>query len=132
MMLRGQVHHFFTKVSSFNPQSFGLSHFVFDSSASRACLSKSRNANKEVLNDIGNGLKSENPYFKDLHHFGISVQQGGLTADANVVPRMVDQPPVMAMTVCAVMNCRWTGVMSLQVTTTHGSILDVNMNSEKM
>jgi hypothetical protein len=43
---------------------------------------------------------------------------------------MVDQPPHMAMSVCAVMNCRWTGVMSLQVTTTNGSISDVKMNLE--
>jgi hypothetical protein len=43
---------------------------------------------------------------------------------------MVDQPPRMAMSVCAVMNCRWTGVMSLQVTTTNGSLSDVKMNSE--
>ncbi len=35
---------------------------------------------------------------------------------------MVDQPPCMSMSVCAVMNCRQTGVMSLQVTTTNGSI----------
>jgi hypothetical protein len=49
--LSGQVHHFFTRVSSSNPQSCGLSYFVFDSSASRECLSKSRNVNKELLND---------------------------------------------------------------------------------
>ncbi len=45
---------------------------------------------------------------------------------------MVDQPPCMAMSVCAVMNCRWAGVMSLQVTTTNGSISDVKMNSEHL
>ncbi len=82
------------------------------------------------MNDIGNGLKNENPYCKDLQQLGIRVQRGGLTADANVVPRMVDQPPRMAMSVCAVMNCRRTGVMSFQVTTTNGSISDVKMNSE--
>jgi hypothetical protein len=54
------------------------------------------------------------------------------SADANVVRRMVDQPLHMAMTVCAGMNCRWTGVMSLQVTTTNGSISDVKINSEKV
>jgi hypothetical protein len=43
---------------------------------------------------------------------------------------MVDQPPRMAMSICAVMNCQWTGVMSLQVTTTNGSISDVKMNLE--
>ncbi len=84
------------------------------------------------MNDIANGLKSENPYCNDLHHLGIRVRQGGLTADANVVTRMVNQPPRMSMSVCAVMNCRQTGVMSLQVTTTNGSISDVKMNSEKV
>jgi hypothetical protein len=43
---------------------------------------------------------------------------------------MVDEPPRMAMSVCAVMNCRRTGVMSLQVTTTNGSISVVKMNLE--
>jgi hypothetical protein len=130
--LSGRVHHFFTRVSSSNPQSCGLSYFVFDSSASCSCLSESGNVDKKVLNVIANGLKSENPYCNDLHHLGISVQQGGLTVDANVVPRMVNQSPRMSMSVCAVMNCRQTGVMSLQVTTTNGSISDVKMNSEKV
>ncbi len=93
-------------------------------------MSKSGNVDKELLNDIGNGLKNENPYCKDLQQLGIRVHQGGLTADANMIPRMVDQPPHMEMSVCAVMNCRWTGVMSLQVTTTNGSISDTKMNLE--
>jgi hypothetical protein len=38
----------------------------------------------------------------------------------------------MSMSVCAGLNCRQTGVMSLQVTTTDGSISDVKMNSEKV
>ena len=59
VMLSGRVHHFFTRVSSSNPQSCGLSYFVFDSSASCACLSKSGNVDEELLNDIGNGLKNE-------------------------------------------------------------------------
>jgi hypothetical protein len=71
--LSGQVHHFFTRVSSSYPQSCGLSYFVFDSSASCACLSKSGHVDKKVLNVIANGLKSENPYCNDLHHFRISV-----------------------------------------------------------
>jgi hypothetical protein len=83
--LSGGVHHFFTRLSSSNPQSCGLSYFVFDSSASRACLSESGNVDEKELNDIANGLKSENPYCNNLHHLGISVWQGGLKANANVV-----------------------------------------------
>jgi hypothetical protein len=49
-----------------------------------------------------------------------------------VVPKLVNQPPRMSMSVCAVMNCRQTGVMSLQVITTNGSISDVKMNLEKV
>ncbi len=105
MMLSGRVHHIFTRVSSSNLQSCGLLHFVFDSLAPRTCLSESGNVDKELLNDIGNGLKNENPYCKDLQQLGIRVRQGGPTADANVVPRMVDQLPCMAMSVYAVMNC---------------------------
>jgi hypothetical protein len=73
VMLSGRVHHFFTRVSSSNLQSCGLSYFVFDSSASRACSSESENVNKIVLNDIADGLKSENQYCNDSHHLGISV-----------------------------------------------------------
>jgi hypothetical protein len=81
-------------------QSCGLSYFVFDSSASCACSFESGNFDKKVLNDIANRLKSENPYCNNLHHLGISVRQGGLTADANVVSSMVNQPPRMSMSVC--------------------------------
>ncbi len=52
LTLSGRVHHFFTMVSSSNLQSCGLSYFVFDSSASRACLSESGNVDEELLNDI--------------------------------------------------------------------------------
>ncbi len=45
---------------------------------------------------------------------------------------MVNLPPHMSMSVCAVMNCRQIGVMSLQVTTTNGSISDVKMNLKKV
>jgi hypothetical protein len=60
--------------------------------------------------DIANGLKSETLYCNNLHHLGIRVQQGGLTADANVFPRMVNLPPHMSLSVCAVMNCRQSSV----------------------
>jgi hypothetical protein len=129
VMLSGRVHHFFTRVSSSNPHSCGLSYFVFDSSASCTCPSESRNIVEKVLNDIANGLKSENPYCIDLHHLWISVGQGDLTANANVVSRMVNQPPHISMSVCASVNCRQTGVTSLHGTITNGSISDVKMNS---
>ncbi len=116
----------------FQPAKLWIIILCFWSSASRACSSESGNVDKKVLNDIANGLKKENPYCNDLHHLGISVRQGGLTADANVVHRIINQPPYMSMSVCAVMTCRQTGVMSLQVTTTNGSISDVKMNSEKV
>ncbi len=73
MMLSGRVHYFFTRVSSSNPQSCRLSHFVIVSSASHACLSESGNVYKKVLNDIADGLTSENRYCNNLHHLGISV-----------------------------------------------------------
>jgi hypothetical protein len=85
---------------------------------------------KKLLNDIADGLNHENPYCIDLCHLGLSVQQGGLTADANAIPWVIDQPAHMTMSVCAVLNCRQTGVASLQVTTTNGSISDVKMNLE--
>ncbi len=48
-------------------------HFFFDSLASPACLSESENRDEELLNVIGNGLKNENPYCKDLQQLGIRV-----------------------------------------------------------
>jgi hypothetical protein len=99
VMLSGQVHHFFTRVSSSNLQSCVLRYFVFDCSASCSCLSKSGNIEK-VLNDIANGLKSENPYCNNLHHRGISVRQGSLTVNVSVIPRMVNQPLHMSMSMC--------------------------------
>jgi hypothetical protein len=70
---------------------------------------------------IGNSLvyqHRKNPNYQDLW-------------TANVVRRMVNQPPCMSMSVCAVLNCRQTGVISLQVTTTNGSISNVKINLEK-
>ncbi len=72
-MLSGQVHHFYTRVSGSNPQSRVLSYFVLGSLVSRECLSESGNVDEELLNDIGNGLKNENPYCKDLQQLGIRV-----------------------------------------------------------
>ncbi len=71
-------------------------------------------------------------HIASFQQLGICVQQGGLTADANAVPRMVNQPPRMSMSVCAVMNCKQIGVMPLQVTTTNDSISDVKINSENV
>jgi hypothetical protein len=73
VMLSGRVHHFFTRVSSSNPQSCGLSYSVFDTSASCAYSSESGNVNKKLLNDIAYGLKSKNTYCNDLHHLEIGV-----------------------------------------------------------
>ncbi len=70
MMLSGRVHYFFTRVSSSNPQSCGLSYFVFDSLASRACLSESGNVDEELLNDIGNGLKNETHIARIYNNLG--------------------------------------------------------------
>ncbi len=50
---------FLYKGIQFQPAKLWIIIFVFDSSASRACLSKSGNVDKKVLNDIANGLKSE-------------------------------------------------------------------------
>jgi hypothetical protein len=128
--LSGRVHHFFLKVSSSNPQSCGLSYFIFDNSAARLCSSEAGNVNKNILNIIANGLKRENPYCKDLQNLGMRVREGILIPDANVFPRMADQPAWKSMTILSVMNCRWTGTTTLQVTTTDGSISNVSIDSE--
>jgi hypothetical protein len=130
VILSGGVHHFFIKVSSSSPQSCGLSYFIFDNSA--ACLSslEAGIVNEEVLNIIANGLQRENRYCKELQNLGIRVREGSLIPDANVVPTMVDQPAHKPLTKLSVMNCRRTGSMTLQVTTTDGSISNVSMDSD--
>jgi hypothetical protein len=65
VMLDGQVYQFFTRVSNSNPRICLIIIFVFDSSASRACLSQSGNANKKLLNDIADRIKCENQYCID-------------------------------------------------------------------
>ena len=86
--------------------------------------------NEEVLNVIANGLKRENRYCKELQNLGIRVRDGSLIPDASVVPTMVDQPANKSLTILSVMNCRRTGTMTLQVTTTDGSISNVSMESD--
>jgi hypothetical protein len=108
--------------SSINTHIFGLS-YLFDIPASHTLSPESRNVNRQTLNDITKGLKRENPHCMELHQLGLSVQQGVLLAGVNLIPRMVDQSAFR--TIYAGMNCRKTGVTTLNMTTTNGSILDV-------
>jgi hypothetical protein len=128
--LSGRVHRFFLKVSSSNPQSCGLSYFIFENSAARLWSSEAGNVNENVLNIIANGLKRENPYYKDLQNLGMRVHEGILIPDDNVFPRMADQPAQKSITILSVMNCRQTGITTLQVTMTDGSISNVSMDYE--
>jgi hypothetical protein len=106
--------------SSNNTHSCRLSYFILDNSASHALSPQSRNVNKQTSNDIAEGLKHENPYCMELRQSGLSVGQGVLSAGINVIPRMVDQSAFR--TIHVVTNYRQTGVTTLNVTTTNGSI----------
>ena len=129
--LTGRIVHFIRNINSTNKNSCGMPHFVFDTSASRACSSECGNLKEEVLEILSKGLKAENPICKELKQIGIDAQWGDISGCVNLIPTMVNQPTEKAKTrVFAVLNSRRSDNMSLQVTTKSGSVSDVKMNSK--
>ena len=129
--LTGRIVHFIRNINSTNKNSCGMPHFVFDTSASRACSSECGNLKEEVLEILSKGLKAENPICKELKQIGIDAQRGDISGCVNLIPTMVNQPTEKAKTrVFAVLNSRRSDNMSLQVTTKSGSVSDVKMNSK--
>jgi hypothetical protein len=58
--LNGRVHNFMRTASSNNTQNCGLSYFIFDKKASRACSSECENVDRDLFKIIVDGLKQEN------------------------------------------------------------------------
>ncbi len=82
----------------------------------------------QILSDICQGIRNENPYCIDLHFLGVEAR--ACAEGINVIPRMVDQ--VQHFDVCSVVNNRQTDATSLRVRTHTNSVSDTNMDSEKV
>ncbi len=122
VFMNGRVHHYM-KIASSTSQNCGISYFIFDDIASLAGSADAQNVDPEILKEICEGLKNENPYCADLRFIGVEARAHaeGIT----IIPRMVDQ--VQQFDVCSVVNNRQTGTMTLQVRTHTNSVSDVNM-----
>ena len=110
VFMNGRVHHYM-KIASSTSQNCGISYFIFDDIASLAGSADAQNVDPDILKEICNGLKDENPYCADLRFLGVEARARaeGIT----VIPRMVDQ--VQHFDVCSVVNNRQTGEKKLQV-----------------
>ena len=63
--MNGRVHHYMRLASS-TSQNCGMSYFIFDDIASLAGSADAQNVDPEILKEICEGLKNENPYCADL------------------------------------------------------------------
>jgi hypothetical protein len=95
------------RLASSTSQNCGMSYFIFDDIASLAGSADAQNVDPEILKEIWEGLKNENPYCPDLRF--ISVEARARAEGITVIPRMVDQ--VQHFDVCSVVNNRQTGEM---------------------
>ena len=101
---------------------------MFDDIASLAGSADARDVNPQILLDICEGLRDENPYCIELHFLGAEARERA--EGIVVVPRMTNEPTYFD--VCSVMNNRQTGDMKLQVETHLHSVSDVSLDSEKV
>jgi hypothetical protein len=127
VFMNGCVHHYMRSASN-TSQNCGLSYFIFDDIASMAYSADCLNVDPEILTNICESLRNENPYCIELRFLGVEAQQ---RAEGNVViPRMIDQ--LWHFDVCSVVNNRQTGEMILHVQTHGYSVSHVNLDSEKV
>jgi hypothetical protein len=88
VFMKGHVHHYM-RLASISSQNCGMSYFIFDGIASLAGSADAQNVDPEILKEICEGLKNENPYCADLRFIGVEARARaeGIT----IIPRMVDQ-----------------------------------------
>jgi len=105
-----------------------MSYVIFDDIASLAESADAQNVDPEILKEICEGLKNEDPYCTDLCFIGVEARARaeGIT----VIPRMVDQ--VQHFDICSVVNKRQTGEMKLQVRTHTNSVSDISINCKEV
>ncbi len=98
--------------------------------ASLAGSADARDVNPQILLDICQGLRDENPYCIQLRFFGADAREHA--EGIAVVPRMPDQLSHTHFDVCSVMNNRQTGKMRLQIETYNKRVSDICLDSEKV
>jgi len=72
VFINGRVHHYMRLASS-TSQNCGMSSFIFDDIASLAGSVDAQNVDPEILKEICEGLKNENPYCADLRFIAMFV-----------------------------------------------------------
>ena len=127
VFLNGRVHHYLRAATS-TDLSMGITYFIFDQIASLAISANARNVNAEILEQIGSGLRTLNPYCQELRMLGAEARA---RADGNaVIPRMPNQKD--HWTVCAVVNNRQNGSMVIQMQTRNNNISSIAMDSPQV
>jgi len=88
VFMNGHVHHSYMRIASSTSQNCGISYFIFDDIAPLAGSADAQNVDPEILKEICEGLKNENPYCADLRFIGVEARARaeGIT----VIHRMVD------------------------------------------
>ena len=95
--MNGRVHHYM-KIASSTSQNCGISYFIFDDIASLAGSADARNVDPDILKDICNGLKDENPYCTDLRFIGVEARA---RAEGQQDPALPSSRPTTTKTTAA-------------------------------
>ena len=85
--MSGRVHHYM-KIASSTAQNCGISYFISDDIAPPAGSADAQDVNPQILLDICEGIREENPYCNELHFLGAAAQER--TEGIAVIPRMPD------------------------------------------
>jgi len=127
VFINGRVHHYM-KIASSTSQNCGISYFVFDDIASLAGSADAQDVDPQILYDICQGLRDENPLCAELRFLGADARERA--ESISVIPRMPNQMSHSHFDVCSVMNNRQTGEMRLQVETQNHRVSDVCLDSD--
>lgn len=132
--LNGRVYHFLPRTTNNGTDpSCGLSYFLFDNSSALAASGTEREIDTEMLLHLGEELKKNNPYCRELHYLGMEAtsRQLGPNRNTNIVPIMPNQSH--HLDICSVINCRQNNSLVLQVEPTDGTnVSDIQMDSKEV
>ncbi len=125
--LNGRVHHYFKTADSTDP-SCGLSYFIFDDVAAQTTSATSQNVNPSILTTLGEGLKRNNPYCRDLRYLGMEARVRAHrtelgTSMVNLIPSMPHHRNEH-IDICSIINSRQNNHLKLTVQAIDGTHLD--------
>jgi hypothetical protein len=126
VFINDRVYHYM-KIASSTSQNCGSLYFVFDDIASLAGSADAQDVDPQILYDICQGLRNENPLCAELRFLGTDAREHAESIP--VIPRMPNQMSHLHFYVCSVMNNRQTGEMRLQVKTQNHRVSDVCLDS---